>query len=243
MDNLQNRIALVTGASRGIGRACAEALAREGAIIAVNYRARAADAKETCRQIESSGGNAFPVQADVSSSDEVNALMETIQVQHGPVSILVNNAGVAAKRSLDEVTEADWDEAITVNLKSAFLVTQAALPAMRQEGWGRIINIGSNAAFTGGGTGPHYAASKAGMNGLTHSYASLLVKEGITVNGVAPGVIETEMITKDLGYSSSRAPIGRFGQSEEVADVVVMLARNGYITGQTIVISGGLYMT
>ena len=176
----------------------------------------------------------------MSKAAEVAALLKKIAVDAGPVSVLVNNAGVSTKRSLDDATEADFDEAVTVNLKSAFLLTQAALPAMRETGWGRIVNISSNAAFTGGGTGPHYAASKAGMTGLTHAYAALLAGEGITVNAVAPGVIETEMIANR--YSTPRAPVGRFGRAEEVAGAVVMFVRTGYITGQTLVISGGMHL-
>ena len=240
MDSLKDKIALVTGASRGIGRACAVALGQEGAVIAVNYRERENEAAESCRLIEAAGGRTFPVRADVSKAAEVAALLKKIAVDAGPVSVLVNNAGVSTKRSLDDVTEADFDEAVTVNLKSAFLLTQAALPAMREAGWGRIVNISSNAAFTGGGTGPHYAASKAGMNGLTHAYAALLAGEGITVNAVAPGVIETEMIANR--YSTPRAPVGRFGRAEEVAGAVVMFVRTSYITGQTLVISGGMYL-
>jgi len=240
MDSLKDKIALVTGASRGIGRACAVALGQEGAVIAVNYRERENEAAESCRLIEAAGGRAFPVRADVSKAAEVAALLKKIAVDAGPVSVLVNNAGVSTKRSLDDATEADFDEAVTVNLKSAFLLTQAALPAMRETGWGRIVNISSNAAFTGGGTGPHYAASKAGMTGLTHAYAALLAGEGITVNAVAPGVIETEMIANR--YSTPRAPVGRFGRAEEVAGAVVMFVRTSYITGQTLVISGGMYL-
>ncbi len=240
MDSLKDKIALVTGASRGIGRACAVALGQEGAVIAVNYRERENEAAESCRLIEAAGGRAFPVRADVSKAAEVAALLKKIAVDAGPVSVLVNNAGVSTKRSLDDATEADFDEAVTVNLKSAFLLTHAALPAMREAGWGRIVNISSNAAFTGGGTGPHYAASKAGMTGLTHAYAALLAGEGITVNAVAPGVIETEMIANR--YSTPRAPVGRFGRAEEVAGAVVMFVRTSYITGQTLVISGGMYL-
>ncbi len=216
------------------------ALGQEGAVIAVNYRERENEAAESCRLIEAAGGRAFPVRADVSKAAEVAALLKKIAVDAGPVSVLVNNAGVSTKRSLDDATEADFDEAVTVNLKSAFLLTQAALPAMRETGWGRIVNISSNAAFTGGGTGPHYAASKAGMTGLTHAYAALLAGEGITVNAVAPGVIETEMIANR--YSTPRAPVGRFGRAEEVAGAVVMFVRTSYITGQTLVISGGMYL-
>lgn len=242
MDSLQDRIALVTGGSRGIGRACAAALAGEGAQIIVNYRSREREAAETCRLIESAGGKAFSIRADVSKSAEVEAMMAEIRSRAGEVSILVNNAGIAIKCAPDELTEAVWDEVIAVNLKSAFLCTMAVMPAMRKGGWGRIINISSNAAFTGGGVGPHYAASKAAMNGMTHSYAAFLAGEGVTVNAVAPGHIETEMLTENLGLKTSRAPIGRFGRPEEVGEVVAMVARNGFMTGQTIVINGGIYM-
>ncbi len=169
--------------------------------------------------------------------------MEKIRTEAGPVAILVNNAGIAIPRpAVEDITEADFDAVIKGNLKSAFLVTRAALPNMRAAVWGRIVNISSNAAFTGGSVGPHYSASKAGMNGLTRGYASRLTKEGITVNAVAPGHIETDMITIDMGIKTPRTPIGRFGTSEEVADVVVTMIRNGYITGQTLVINGGIYM-
>ncbi len=243
MDSLQGRTALVTGASRGIGRACAVALAKEGATVAVNFREREKEAGETCALIESAGGKAFPIRADVSEADEVEGMMAAVRAEAGPVAILVNNAGIAIPRpEVADITEADFDAVIKGNLKSAFLVTRSALPAMREAGWGRIVNITSNAAFTGGSVGPHYSASKAAMNGLTRGYASRLVKEGITVNAVAPGHIETDMITVDMGIKTSRAPIGRFGQPEEVADVVVTMTRNGYMTGQTLVINGGIYM-
>ena len=138
--------------------------------------------------------------------------------------------------------EKSWDYVMDANLKSSFLLTQAFIPSMRENKWGRIINISSHAAITGGSTGPHYAASKAGMNGLTHYYAKMLAGEGITVNSIAPGVIETDMITKDIGVSKPWAPVGRFGKSEEVASIVDMLVDNGYMTGQTLVLNGGIYM-
>jgi 3-oxoacyl-[acyl-carrier protein] reductase len=159
------------------------------------------------------------------------------------VSILVNNAGISRPQRIEEITETDWDELIKVNLKSAFLVTQAVLPPMRASGWGRIINISSVAAQTGGVVGPHYAASKAGMIGLTHSYANLLAKEGITVNAIAPALIQTEMVTSNLRAKPDLIPVGRFGRAEEVAQLAVTLALNGYITGQTISVNGGWYMS
>ncbi|NIO08604.1 MAG: SDR family oxidoreductase [Deltaproteobacteria bacterium] len=243
MNTFSGKIALVTGASRGIGRGCAVALSEGGADIAVNYRSREDAARETCSLIESLGRRAIPIQADVSVASDVGRMIKTIERELGPVGILVNNAGIARHHPLDEIREEDWDEIIAVNLKSAFLVTQAVLPGMRTRRWGRIINISSGAAQIGGVVGPHYAASKAGILGLTHGYASLLIKEGITANAVAPSLIETEMVTHDLQVNPNILPLGRFGTVEEVADVVLTLARNAYITGQTIYVNGGRYMS
>ena len=243
MNTFAGKTALITGASRGIGRGCAVALAEAGANIAVNYRVREEAARETCSLIEHLGRRTIPIQGDVSITSDVSRMMKTVERELGTVEILINNAGIAIRQPLDEILEGDWDETIAVNLKSAFLVTQAVLPGMRARRWGRIINISSGAAHIGGIVGPHYAAAKAGLLGLTHAYASLLVKDGITVNAIAPALIETEMVTRDLQASPNRSPLGRFGTMEEVAEVVVMLARNGYNTGQTICVNGGLYMS
>jgi 3-oxoacyl-[acyl-carrier protein] reductase len=161
----------------------------------------------------------------------------------GGIGILVNNAGISRPQPLTEITEQDWDDVLAVNLKSMFLVTQAVLVGLRQRAWGRIINLSSVAAQTGGVIGPHYAASKAGVLGLTHSYAALLAKEGITVNAIAPALIATEMVTGNPKARPDLIPVGRFGTVEEVAEVVVMLASNPYITGQTINVNGGWYMS
>ena len=144
---------------------------------------------------------------------------------------------------LEEISEKEWDQTIDINLKSAFLVTQAVLPDMRSQRYGRIVNISSVAAQLGGVVGPYYAASKAGMIGLTHSYASLLSKEGITVNAVAPALIATEMVAGNPNARANLIPVGRLGKVEEVTDVVLMLVENGYITGQTINVNGGWYMS
>jgi 3-oxoacyl-[acyl-carrier protein] reductase len=241
--DIRGEVALVTGASRGIGRAIAIALARAGADVAVNYRERGDAARETCAAIKREGRKAAGLQADVSDSADVKRLVEEAAARLGPVRILVNNAGVARPQKIEEITERDWDELMDVNLKSCFLVTQAVLPGMRQARFGRIINISSVAAQVGGVVGPHYAASKAGMIGLTHSYASLLAKEGITVNAIAPALIETDMVASNLRAKPELIPVGRFGDVEEVADVCVLLARNGYITGQTIGVNGGWYLS
>ena len=239
MDDLNGKVALVTGGSRGIGASVALALARAGADLAVNYRNRRDDAEKVCSEIKALGRRAHAVQADVSNSSAVQGMLSRIETELGSVNILVNNAGIARPQRIEDITESDWDELIGVNLKSAFLVTQAVLPKMRSARWGRIVNISSVAAQVGGVVGPHYAASKAGMLGLTHSYAHLLAKQGITVNAVAPALIETEMVTSNLNAKADLIPVGRFGTVNEVADVVVLLATNCYITGQTINVNGG----
>lgn len=242
-NELDGKVALVTGASRGIGRAIALALAQAGADVAVNFVSREEEARKVCSAIDSFGRRSLPIRADVSVRGEVSKMVAEVERGLGPVSILVNNAGVSRPQPLDQITERDWDEVLTVNLKSMFLVTQAVLPGMRQRQWGRIINLSSVAAQLGGVIGPHYAASKAGCLGLTHSYAALLAKEGITVNAIAPALIETEMITSNPKAKAEIIPIGRFGKVEETADVAVVLARNGYITGQTFNVNGGWYMS
>jgi 3-oxoacyl-[acyl-carrier protein] reductase len=170
-------------------------------------------------------------------------MVARIEQDLGSVNILVNNAGMMHPQKPEDITEADWDEHITVNLKSAFLVTQAVLPKMREQRWGRIINVSSIAAQIGGVVGPHYAAAKAGMLGLTRAYAHVLAKEGITANAVAPALIDTEMVRANPRANPSLIPIGRFGTADEVASTVLMLTENGYITGQTINANGGWYMS
>jgi 3-oxoacyl-[acyl-carrier protein] reductase len=243
METLQGKLALVSGGSRGIGAAAALALAGAGADIVVNFRARSADAEKICAEVRKLGRRTLAIQADVSKSDQVGKMVAQIEHEIGPVNILVNNAGMARQLKIEDITDADWDEHITVNLKSAFLVTQAVLPQMRAQRWGRIINISSTAAQTGGLVGPHYAASKAGMLGLTHSYAALLAKEGITANTVCPALVETEMLRANPRATSSVIPIGRFGVVDEIASVILLLAENGYITGQTLNPNGGWYFS
>ena len=167
-------------------------------------------------------------------------MLEQIEERLGPADILINNAGIALIRGIDDLTEADFDQTIAVNLKSVFLCTQAVLPGMRARGWGRIVNVSSGAARGAGGVGLHYNASKAGMEGMTRGYAARLVKQGITVNAVAPSLIETDMVKSGLASSAARIPLGRFGTADEVAAVVMMLIANGYMTGQTVALSGGM---
>ncbi|HBK09044.1 MAG TPA: 3-oxoacyl-ACP reductase [Acetobacteraceae bacterium] len=238
--DLKGRIALVTGGSRGIGAAIALALADAGADIAINYRERGSDAENVAASVRAMGRRAITVAADVSKGEAVAAMTAKVEAELGPIDILINNAGIALIRGIDDLTEADFDQTIAVNLKSAFLCTQAVLPHMRAQAWGRIVNISSGAARGAGGVGLHYNASKAGMEGLTRGYAARLVKQGITVNAVAPSLIETDMVKSGLASSPARIPLGRFGTSDEVAQVVMMLIGNGYMTGQTVALSGGM---
>lgn len=240
MPLLTNRVALVTGGSRGIGRAVALALAAAGAGVAVNYRERAREAGDVVQAIHGNGGRAMAIRADVSRADEVSAMVAAVERELGPVDVLVNNAGVALIRGVDDLTEEDFDRTIAVNLKSAFLCSQAVVPAMQTRKWGRIVNISSGAARGAGGVGLHYNASKAGLEGLTRGYAARLVKDGITVNAVAPSLIETDMVRSGIAATPARIPLGRFGTPEECAQAVLMVIGNGYMTGQTVALNGGM---
>jgi 3-oxoacyl-[acyl-carrier protein] reductase len=237
--DLNGHIALVTGASRGIGAAIAIAFAEAGAAIAVNYRERAAEANAIVAKIKDIGGRAITTAADVSQAAEVAKMVGHVASALGPIDILVNNAGIAIVRGIDDLTESDFDATIAVNLKSAFLCTQAVLPGMRAKKWGRIVNISSGAARGAGAIGIHYNASKAGMEGLTRGYAARLVKEGITVNAVAPSLIETDMMRGQPDLVR-RIPLGRLGHPDEVAQAALMVLGNAYMTGQTIVLNGGM---
>src|SRR5947209_1789306 len=215
MPDLKDKVALVTGASRGIGAAIAVALAQAGAAVAVNYRERADAADALVADLGKAGHRAIAIAADVSQADAVTSMVNRVISQLGAVDILVNNAGLAVVRAVADLSESDFDRTISVNLKSAFLCTQAVIPAMRGKRWGRIVNISSGAARGAGSIGPHYNASKAGIEGLTRGYAARLVKEGITVNAVAPSLIETDMVRGQENLVS-RIPLGRFGKADEV---------------------------
>jgi 3-oxoacyl-[acyl-carrier protein] reductase len=243
MTSLSGRVALVTGASRGLGKAMALALGEAGADVAINYRAQVEAAESVCECIRALGRKAIAIQGDVSVSADVERVVTTTEKHLGSVGILVNNAGIAKILPADQVTEEIWNEYLRVNLTSVFLMTQRVLPGMRAAQWGRIINLSSVAAQYGGIIGPHYSATKAGVLGLTRSYASQFAREGITCNAIAPALIETDMVAglpKDI---ANRIPIGRMGSPDEVARIAVMLAQSSYITGQTINPNGGLYLT
>jgi 3-oxoacyl-[acyl-carrier protein] reductase len=236
----EGRTALVTGGGRGIGRAIALALAESGTDVAVNYRERAGDAEAVAAAIVKLERKAVAVQADVSDGAAVAAMVARVEKEMGAIDILVNNAGVALRRGVDDLNEADFDRTIAVNLKSAFLCTQAVLPGMRARRWGRIVNVSSGAARGAGIVGVHYNASKAGMEGLTRGYAARLVKEGITVNAVAPSLVLTDM-TQSAAEAAAKVPLGRLGLPEEVALAALMVLANPYMTGQTVQVNGGLH--
>jgi 3-oxoacyl-[acyl-carrier protein] reductase len=240
---LANHVALVTGASRGIGKSIALALAGAGCHIAVNYHTQREAAEEVCAVIKKLGRRAIAVQADVSLPADVESLVSQTERDLGEIEILVNNAGIAQTKPIAEITLEDWDRILRVNLTSAFLVTQRVLPNMRKRRWGRIINLSSVAAQTGGVIGPHYATSKAGLIGLTHSYAALLAKEGITANAIAPALLETDMVTGNLNATPDKIPLGYFGHPDEAGRAAVLLAESDYITGQTLNLNGGWYMS
>jgi 3-oxoacyl-[acyl-carrier protein] reductase len=239
--NLHGRRALVTGGGRGIGRAIALALGAAGADVAVNFRDDVDSAEQVAANLRKLGVKTLAIRADVSQAAAVTDMMAVIERQLGGIDVLVNNAGVALQRGLDDLTEADFDRTLAVNLKSAFLCTQAVLPHMRARRFGRIVNISSGAARGAGAVGVHYNASKAGMEGLTRGYAARLVKEGITVNAVAPSLIQTDMLADRLAAAAANIPLGRPGSPEEVAQCVLMVIANPYMTGQTVQLNGGLH--
>jgi len=247
----KDRVALITGASSGIGRATAEAMAREGARVGVNYCKNQTGAEQTAETIRKAGGEALVVRADVTRAAEVLVMVDAVRKEWGPIDILVNNAGdLIARRSLADMTEEYWDQIMALNLKSAFLCVRAVWQEMAERKTGCIINVTSIAARNGGGPGAAaYAAAKGGLLTYTKSLAKELAPHGVRVNGIAPGVIATPYHQR---YSPGEVfqrfvasiPLGRAGTSEEVADVIVFLASPAarYITGETIEVNGGMLM-
>lgn len=243
---MTDRVALVTGASRGIGRAIALELARDGFSVGVNYASSAAKADQVVAEIVADGGSAIAVKADVGDPDDVSAMFAAVADALGPVTVLVNNAGITDDGLLLRMSVEQWDRVITTNLRSVYLCTKAALRGMIRAKTGRIINISSVSGVSGNPGQANYAASKAGVIGFTKSTAKEVGSRGITVNAVAPGFIATDM-TEALGdtvtdAAAEQISLGRLGTPEEVASIVGYLASDGasYITGQTIVVDGGL---
>ena len=244
--NTMNRVALVTGSSRGIGRAVAAQLAREGYAVGINYYERQDKAEELAAQLAREGCRALAVQADVSKRDEVNAMVKTVKDTFGPISVLVNNAGVAGQALFQDVTDALWERYFAVNLNGARNTIQAVLPHMLHEKAGVIVNISSIWGQHGASCEVTYSCTKHALIGLTRSLAMELAPSGIRVNCVAPGVIDTDMMAcytpEEKAALAEETPVGRLGTAEEIAQTLVFLAGKnaGYITGQVIGQNGGL---
>jgi len=247
MNGLQGRIALVTGASQGIGRACALALAAEGATVALAARNEAKLA-EVAAEIEAAGGKAAAFALDVANEESIKAGAKAVLERFGKVEILVNNAGITRDGLVLRMKRADWDDVVTTNLTGAFLLTQALLSAMLRNRWGRIVNISSVVGRTGQAGQVNYAATKAGLIGMTRSLAREVASRGVTVNAVAPGYVETPMTAvldeKQTAAMLAQIPLGRAGTDVEIAQAVVYLASEGagYVTGHVLDVNGGMFM-
>jgi 3-oxoacyl-[acyl-carrier protein] reductase len=245
---VEGRVALVTGGGRGLGRAIAVRLAQEGAKVAVSYRSNDAAAGETAELVRKAGAGCETFKGDVSSSEDVEALMKGVGEAFGPVEILVNNAGTTRDNILLRMKDAEFEDVLATNLRGTYLCTRAVLRGMVRARWGRIVNISSVVGLIGNAGQANYAASKAGMIGFTKSVAREVAGRGITANSVAPGYVETEL-TGALPENVKeqilgQVPVGRFGEPEEIAEVVAFLAgeRAAYVTGQTIAVDGGMVM-
>ncbi|NKE37397.1 3-oxoacyl-ACP reductase FabG [Natronococcus sp. JC468] len=244
MGTLEGKSALVTGASRGIGRGIAEAFGREGAAVAVNYRSNEDGAAETVEAIESEGGTAVSVQADVSDEDSVRRLVETVEEEFDGIDVLVNNAGVLEPSTLDEMDVETWDRTVSVDLRGTFLVTRFAIEGMLERGDGRVINVASQLGIKGAPELTHYSAAKGGVISFTRALAREVAPD-VRVNAIAPGPIETDMLedTTEEWRENKEAevPLGRMGTVDDVAPTAVLLAGDGgdYYTGQTLSPDGG----
>jgi 3-oxoacyl-[acyl-carrier protein] reductase len=237
-----NKVALVTGASGGIGQAVARRLAAEGASVALAYGASAKPAQTLADELVTQGGHAVAVGADLREADAAAELLAEVEPQLGSIDVLVAAAGLGRQQTLEEVSIEDFDEMLAVNLRAPFLLAQRTLPGMRARGFGRILFVSSVAAFTGGIVGPHYAASKAGLHGLTHFLASRVAGDGVTVNAIAPALItDTRMLPGEPDELRARVPVGRLGQPDEVADLALAMLRNPYLTNQVVSLDGGMY--
>jgi 3-oxoacyl-[acyl-carrier protein] reductase len=210
--------------------------------VAVGYSRQREAAEKVAEQITGQGGRAVALGADLSSPEAPGRLVTATEEALGPVEVLVSNAGLGRRRSLEDLTAEEFDETVAVNLRSPFLLAQRVLPGMRDRGFGRALFMSSVAGFTGGIIGPHYASSKAGLHGLIHFLASRFAADGITVNGLAPALItDTGMLPGEPGELARRVPVGRLGRPAEVADMALAILRNGYLTSQVISVDGGSY--
>jgi len=236
------RVALVTGASGGIGRRIAERLAAEGAAVALAYGENADPAQDLASEIAGAGGRAIAIGADLRDAADTESLADMAGQALGPIDILVANAGTGRRTEWQEIDAAAFDELIAVNLRAPFLLARRVLPGMRERGFGRILFTSSVAAFTGGSVGAHYAASKAGLHGITHHLATRVAADGVTVNAIAPALIEdTGLLPGDPGELAKRVPVGRLGRPEEVADLALAMLANGYLTNQVVLLDGGMH--
>jgi 3-oxoacyl-[acyl-carrier protein] reductase len=242
MDGLAGRVALVTGASGGIGGALARRLADAGVRLALGYARHREAAEALAGEIRRGGGDAAAFGADLAQADTPGAQVAAVQQRFGQLDVLVANAGVAERREWSTVTVDDFDRALAVNLRAPFLAAQAALPAMIERKFGRVLFVSSVAAFTGGIVGPHYAASKAGLHAITAFLSRRLAREGVTVNAIAPALIEdTGMFAGQASQLAAMVPVGRLGRSDEVAALAMAILDNGYMTGQVVGIDGGMH--
>lgn len=246
--DLSGKTALVSGASRGIGRAIAVELAGAGAAVVVNYRTGAEAAEAVVGEIEAAGGRATAVQADVSAPADVERLVKASTDAYGSLDILVNNAGITRDNLLLRMKDEEWEAVLSTNLRAAYLLTKAVLRPMMRARWGRIVSITSVVGLTGNAGQANYSAAKAGLIGFTRSVAREMAARGITANAVAPGFIETDMVA-GLGAELrenvlKQIPLGRLGNPHDVAQVVAFLASDAaaYVTGQTIAVDGGMTM-
>ena len=242
MKTLTRRVALVTGASGGIGQAIARALAAEGAAVALGYGEHSEPAEKLAEELVAGGGLAVAIGADLRRAEAPDELVDAVESQLGAVEVLVAAAGLGRRQELEEVSIDDFDEMLAVNLRAPFRLAQRTVPGMRERRFGRVLFFSSVAAFTGGVVGPHYAASKAGLHGLTHFLASRLASSGVTVNALAPALItETRMLPGDPEELRARVPVGRLGKPDEVADLALAMLRNPYLTNQVVLLDGGIY--
>jgi len=242
VDELAHRVALVTGASGGIGRQLSLRLAGDGAAVAVHYGANREAAERVVETIRAGGGQAVALAADLRDARATAGLIDAVEGRLGPVDVLVANAGLSQPGSYEEVDAAAFDETLAVNLRAPYLLARGVLSGMRARQFGRILFTSSVAALTGGIVGPHYAASKAGLHGLTHFLAARAARDGVTVNAIAPALIEdTAMLPGDPGDLKQRVPVGRLGKPDEVADFALAVLRNGYITNQVMSVDGGIH--
>ncbi len=242
-DDLAGRVALLTGASGGIGGALGRRLIAAGMLVAFTYSAHAAEAERLVAEARAAGLDALALAGDLADPDTPGRLVEQTTAAFGPIEVLIPNAGYARQQAYTEVDLASWDRTLAVNLRAPFLLAQAVLPGMVSRGYGRVLFLSSVAAFTGGVVGPHYAASKAGLHGLVHYLAARVARQGVTVNALAPALIEqTRMLpAAPDGGPAIPIPVGRYGQPEEVADLAMAVLRNGYLTSQVLGLDGGIY--